>query len=320
MVTRKGLGKGLGKGYKNLKPTFMHDKKVHATSAKGIRQPQRMSPMLKLARRRAVSKLRKGLRRGLTLCTIHQVYYDSNQGAWRCPMCEQEHRQAIVQAMKKRKGGKWQYGDRDLHPNPKSLEEQKIAKFRMLARRKDIDPVLFEEFMMRAFPDATGGYDEEWADRFKKGNPMKYMDSNTLRIYKEVIKDYEEKYFHRRGGKNGNYAWSKDFGGKMSKKDYEAFAKIFGTAKSDEELKSRMLDYMEQDNPLFDRTRFAKRRIEWESKGGKRIRKGKHFFQGDRVSQGNWGEKRWAKARHKDNAQIGRHYEDWEKSKYQRWK
>ena len=55
-------------------------------------------------------------------------------------------------------------------------------------------------------------------------------------------------------------------------------------------------------------------------RGGKRIRKGKNFFMGDRIAQGNWSDKRWAKARHKDNAQIGKNYEDWEKSKYQRWK
>lgn len=40
MTKRKGLGKGRGKGYKNLIPK---DKKVHADSAKGKKQPQKIN-------------------------------------------------------------------------------------------------------------------------------------------------------------------------------------------------------------------------------------------------------------------------------------
>ena len=37
MVRRKGLGKGRGKGFKNILPK---DPKVHADSARGMKQPQ----------------------------------------------------------------------------------------------------------------------------------------------------------------------------------------------------------------------------------------------------------------------------------------
>jgi len=37
---RKGMGKGTGKGYKNLVGT---DKRIHSMSAKGIKQPQRIN-------------------------------------------------------------------------------------------------------------------------------------------------------------------------------------------------------------------------------------------------------------------------------------
>ncbi len=37
---RKGLGKGTGKGYKNIIPN--HDKRVHTQSRMGIKQPQRI--------------------------------------------------------------------------------------------------------------------------------------------------------------------------------------------------------------------------------------------------------------------------------------
>ncbi len=38
MAIRKGLGKGTGKGYKNIIPN--HDKRVHTQSRMGIKQPQ----------------------------------------------------------------------------------------------------------------------------------------------------------------------------------------------------------------------------------------------------------------------------------------
>jgi len=40
---RKGMGKGTGKGYKNLVGT---DKRIHSMSARGIKQPQKMNPVL----------------------------------------------------------------------------------------------------------------------------------------------------------------------------------------------------------------------------------------------------------------------------------
>ena len=40
MATRKGLGKGKGKGYKNILPT---DKPIHKDSGRGIKQPQKIS-------------------------------------------------------------------------------------------------------------------------------------------------------------------------------------------------------------------------------------------------------------------------------------
>jgi len=41
MVKRKGLGKGKGKGYKNI---VGKDPKIHSDSSKGRKQPQKLSP------------------------------------------------------------------------------------------------------------------------------------------------------------------------------------------------------------------------------------------------------------------------------------
>jgi hypothetical protein len=65
--------------------------------------------------------------------------------------------------------------------------------------------------------------------------------------------------------------------------------------------------------------------VEDSTLGGKRIRSGMSngkplFHQGDRIRKGNWSDKRWKKSTTKDNKQIGKKYESWEKSKYQRWK
>lgn len=40
MTTRKGLGKGMGRGYRNI--LIMKDPKVHSDSAKGMKQPQKV--------------------------------------------------------------------------------------------------------------------------------------------------------------------------------------------------------------------------------------------------------------------------------------
>lgn len=43
MMARRGMAKGKGKGYKNIVGT---DKKVHSMSAKGIKQPQKINPLV----------------------------------------------------------------------------------------------------------------------------------------------------------------------------------------------------------------------------------------------------------------------------------
>ena len=48
MVTRKGMGKGRGKGYSNITGK---DPRVHSQSAKGIKQPQNI-PMSSMLRKR----------------------------------------------------------------------------------------------------------------------------------------------------------------------------------------------------------------------------------------------------------------------------
>lgn len=45
MAQRKGLGKGMGRGYKNIIPK---DPVVHSMSSKGIKQPQKLSPITRI--------------------------------------------------------------------------------------------------------------------------------------------------------------------------------------------------------------------------------------------------------------------------------
>jgi len=48
---------------------------------------------------------------------------------------------------------------------------------------------LFEEFMNKRFPNEPrdSSYWNEWKERFLKG-PEEYMDSISLKIYKELMK------------------------------------------------------------------------------------------------------------------------------------
>tara|TARA_Y100000310_G_scaffold217932_1_gene219053 strand:+ start:1005 stop:1280 length:276 start_codon:yes stop_codon:yes gene_type:complete len=48
---------------------------------------------------------------------------------------------------------------------------------------------LFVNFMVNRFPNEISiSYIREWAFRFMSGNPTSYMDSESLDIYKELIK------------------------------------------------------------------------------------------------------------------------------------
>lgn len=62
---------------------------------------------------------------------------------------------------------------------------------RMLCNKKEMgNEDLFVKFFMARFPnesDRIHSYCNEWIDRFMSGNPIGYMDSESLRIYKELI-------------------------------------------------------------------------------------------------------------------------------------
>lgn len=46
-----------------------------------------------------------------------------------------------------------------------------------------------EQYKYRVGANLWGGYFAEWVYRFNKPDPTVYMDSQTLRIYKEILKD-----------------------------------------------------------------------------------------------------------------------------------
>ena len=70
--------------------------------------------------------------------------------------------------------------------------KMKEETIRMLADKKgmkDID--LFVRFFMKRFPkenDNIHSYCNEWIDRFMSGNPIRYMDLHSKRIYIEEKK------------------------------------------------------------------------------------------------------------------------------------
>ncbi len=55
MAIRKNMGKGRGKGFKNLIP--QQDSRTHSLSARGIKQPQRINPMINLSEKQISNRL-----------------------------------------------------------------------------------------------------------------------------------------------------------------------------------------------------------------------------------------------------------------------
>lgn len=78
--------------------------------------------------------------------------------------------------------------------NPKEISyrknpynEDELASFGRVKGLSYEQSLLFAKFMKRRFPrEWDSDYVEEWADRFKSGSPESYMDSKSLKIYKEV--------------------------------------------------------------------------------------------------------------------------------------
>ena len=58
----------------------------------------------------------------------------------------------------------------------------------VIAREEGVEALLFSEFITRRFPEETdGSYIKTWARRFKQGNVTKYMDSQSLNVYCNLI-------------------------------------------------------------------------------------------------------------------------------------
>lgn len=57
-----------------------------------------------------------------------------------------------------------------------------------IAREEGVEALLFSEFMSRRFPQETdGSYVRSWARRFKTGDPVGYMDSQSKEVYNNPI-------------------------------------------------------------------------------------------------------------------------------------
>jgi len=67
------------------------------------------------------------------------------------------------------------------------MEKENIMKIALL--KGVTDKELFVEFLSKRFPnesDRITSYFSEWADRFNSGQPEKYMDSESLAIYRAL--------------------------------------------------------------------------------------------------------------------------------------
>lgn len=69
------------------------------------------------------------------------------------------------------------------------MKQENIEKIGKDNKVKDLK--VFVAFLSKRFPnesDRITSYFTEWAERFNTGNPERYMDKESLKIYKEVRK------------------------------------------------------------------------------------------------------------------------------------
>ena len=65
--------------------------------------------------------------------------------------------------------------------------EDELASFGRKEGLSYSESLTFAKFIKRRFPhERSSTYIEEWAERFKRGNPEGYMDSESLEVYKEI--------------------------------------------------------------------------------------------------------------------------------------
>ena len=64
---------------------------------------------------------------------------------------------------------------------------------RTIARKKEVkEEEIFVSFLSKRFPnedDRITSYFEEWADMFNSGHPERHMDSMSLIVYTELLRD-----------------------------------------------------------------------------------------------------------------------------------
>lgn len=157
-------------------------------------------------------------------------------------------------------------------------------------------------------------------------NIYKTQDQNDIDKWaKKVEKNLSEKYGSdwKADKFNTKTIGKTSMGGKMNKYSVEAVDDELdkSTLKFDSKKTIPQIKKILQNKYGYNLEYYEIKKV----KGGKRIRSGSFngkplFHQGDRIQKGNWSDKRWKKSTTKDNKQVGKKYETWEKSKYQRWK
>ena len=75
------------------------------------------------------------------------------------------------------------------------MEHEKILQAGKEAGLSHSQNIVFMMFFQQRFPQESNtfmGYVQEWAQRFKRGNPEEYMDTESVKIYNQVLVVYNE--------------------------------------------------------------------------------------------------------------------------------
>jgi hypothetical protein len=254
-MIRKGLGKGMGSGYRNI--LMAHDKRVHRDAGLGRKQPQRagllrggyaMNPSYD-SRKSFYGKADirvEGNKKILKSYSTDVAYIDLDTGkAVVNGMYSNTTLRHIKEFLKQNgfKADSWKQIEKDYSP-----KKEEYAQYEGTSLRNDGG----QTFEPTEDPSAKGGKGgKNYLNKNIKGKTIRLLEEYTpkglnnkdiylveggfgadkdtigsalfiknLRTGESFRIDASDKIklVNNRGGKNGNYAWSKDLGGKI--KDY----------------------------------------------------------------------------------------------------
>jgi len=164
MRTRRGLGKGLGTGYKNLAPMDSH---VHSLSAKGVKTYNFKEP--KFIETKGNEKITITCAECGTKISNWSNIFEGKKTSYKCPNCGNEGyaypNRTKLRAKGKKSGGFYAIGDRWIpFPKVKTNDDLKLRVAYYLSEDDDVNKIKGGRLTLSFTPDGRKGMYSYYVD------------------------------------------------------------------------------------------------------------------------------------------------------------